>query len=139
MAIDFVTGLLRSSRGHDIIWVIVDRLTKLAHFLPIHVSDSVDALSCFYVWEIIRLLGILVSIVSNRDPWFTAHFLQSLQVVLDTNFLFSMVYHPQMDEQSERTIQILEDMLRACMMDFRDSWEDHLSQIFQQEESNNNS
>ncbi|XP_058219425.1 uncharacterized protein LOC131329998 [Rhododendron vialii] len=112
--------------GHDAIWVIVDRLTKSAHFLPIQVSDSIDTLSHFYIRKIIRLHGIPVSIVSDRDPRFTACFWQSLQAALGTNLLFSTAYHPQTDGQSERTIQILEDMLQACVMDFRGSWEDHL-------------
>ena len=123
---DFVTGLPRSPRGHDAIWVIVDRLTKTAHFLPIQVTDSIEKLSRLYIREIIRLHGILVSIVSNRDPRFTARFWQGLQSALGTNLLFSTAYHPQTDGQSERTIQILEDMLRACVLDFRGSWEDHL-------------
>ena len=108
---DFVTGLLPSHRKHDAIWVIVDRLTKSAHFLPIHTTDTVDKLSRLYVREIIRLHGVPVSIVSDRDPRFTARFWQSLQTSLGTNLLFSTAYHPQTDGQSERTIQILKDML----------------------------
>ena len=123
---DFVTGLPRSPRGHDAVWVIVDRLTKTAHFLPIRVTDSIEALSRLYIREIIRLHGIPVSIVSDRDPRFTARFWQGLQSALGTKLLFSTAYHPQTDGQSERTIQVLEDMLRACVLDFRGSWEDHL-------------
>lgn len=124
---DFVTGLPRSSRGHDAIWVVVDRLTKSAHFLPIRVTDTVDMLSRKYIREIIRLHGVPVSIVSDRDPRFTSRFWQSLQSALGTDLLFSTAFHPQTDGQSERTIQILEDMLRACVLDFQGSWEDHLS------------
>ncbi|XP_058185831.1 uncharacterized protein LOC131303057 [Rhododendron vialii] len=108
--------------------VIVDRLTITAHFLPIQVTDSVDTLSRLYIREIIRLHGIPISIVSDRDPRFTAHFLQSLQAALGTNLLFSTAFHPQTDVQSERMIQILEDMLQACVMDFQGNWEDHLPQ-----------
>ncbi|XP_058189160.1 uncharacterized protein LOC131306754 [Rhododendron vialii] len=86
---DFVTGLPRLPRGHDAIWVIVDRLTKSARFLPIQVTDSIDMLSRLYICEIIRLHGILVSIVSDRDPRFTARFWQSLLAALGTNLLFS--------------------------------------------------
>ena len=73
-----------------------------------------------------RLHGIPVGIVSDRDARFTSHFWKSLQNALGTKLNFSTAYHPQTDGQSERTIQILEDMLRACMMDFSGSWEDHL-------------
>ena len=76
--------------------------------------------------EIVRLHDIPVSIVSDRDTRFTSHFWRSLQTALGTQLSFSTAYHPQTDGQSERTIQILEDMLRACMMDFSGSWEDHL-------------
>ncbi|GFY87591.1 hypothetical protein Acr_05g0012300 [Actinidia rufa] len=123
---DFVTGLPQSPRGHDAVWVIVDRLTKTAHFLPIQVIDLIEALSRLYIREIICLHGIPVSIVSDHDPRCTAHFWQGLQSVLGTNLLFSTTYHPQTDGQSERTIQILEDMIRACVLDFWGSWEDHL-------------
>ena len=76
--------------------------------------------------EIVRLHGVPVSIVSDRDTRFTSHFWRSLQTALGTQLSYSTAYHPQTDGQSERTIQILEDMLRACLMDFSGSWEDHL-------------
>ncbi|XP_058220482.1 uncharacterized protein LOC131330773 [Rhododendron vialii] len=96
VTMDFVTDLLRSSRGHDATCVIVDRLTKSAHFLQIQVTDSIDTLSRLYIREIICLHGIPVSIVSDRDPRFTARFWQSLQATLGTNLLFSTAYHPQL-------------------------------------------
>ena len=71
---DFVTGLPRSTRGHDAIWVIVDRLTKTTHFLPDKVSDTLISLSHLYIKEIVRLHGIPISIVSDRDPRFTSRF-----------------------------------------------------------------
>jgi len=76
--------------------------------------------------EIVRLHGVPVSIVSDRDTRFLSHFWQSLQTSLGSKLKFSTAYHPQTDGQSERVIQILEDMLRACVMDFKGSWEDHL-------------
>ncbi|GFS34403.1 hypothetical protein Acr_00g0033850 [Actinidia rufa] len=118
---DFVIGLPKSSKGHDAIWVVVDRLTKIAHFLPIRVSDSVKVLSHLYVREIVRLHGVPVSIISNQDLRLTARFWQSLQAALGTQLLFSTAFHPQTDGQSDRTIQILKDMLRACVMDFKGS------------------
>ena len=113
--------LPRCWSGHDTIWVIVDRLTKSAHFLPIKNSDSLDKLAQLYVREIIRLHGTPVSIVSDRDPRFTSRFWPSLQNALGTRLHFSTAFHPQTDGQSERTIQTLEDMLKACVMEFRGS------------------
>ena len=84
ITMDFVVGLPRCRSGHDTIWVIVDRLTKSAHFLPIRNSDSLDKLAQLYVREIIRLHGTPVSIVSDRDPRFTSRFWPSLQNALGT-------------------------------------------------------
>ena len=123
---DFMVGLPRWCSGHDTIWVIVDRLTKSTHFLPIKNSDSLDKLAQLYVREIIRLHGMPVSIVSDRDLRFTSRFWPSLQNVLGTKLHFSTTFHPQTDGQSERTIQTLEDMLRACVMEFRRSWDTYL-------------
>jgi hypothetical protein len=89
-------------------------------------TDSVDTLARLYIREIIRLHGVPVSVVSDRDPRFTSRFWESLQGALGTDVLLSTAYHPQTDGQSERTIQILEDMLRACMLDFGGAWESHL-------------
>ena len=94
---DFVTGLPRSPRGSDAIWVVVDRLTKSAHFLPMRVTDSIDSLSRLYIREIVKLHGVPVSIVSDRDPRFTSRFWQSLQAALDTQLFFSTAFHPQTD------------------------------------------
>ena len=121
ITMDFVVGLPRCRSGHDMIWVIVDRLSKSAHFLPIRNTDSLDRLAQLYVREIIRLHGTPVSIVSVRDPRFTSRFWPSLQNALGTKLHFSTAFHPQTDGQSERTIQTLEDMLRACVLEFRGS------------------
>ena len=75
---DFVTGLPKTSRGNDAIWVFVDRLTKSAHFLPMKVTDSLEKLGQLYLQEIVRLHGVPVSIVSDRDPRFTSHFWEGL-------------------------------------------------------------
>ena len=124
---DFVIGLPRTQRQYDAIWVIVDRLTKSAHFLPVNVEDSLEKLAKLYVDEIVRLHGVPVSIVSDRDPRFTSRFWPSLQTVLGTRLHFSTTFHPQTDGQSERTIQTLEGMLRACVMEFKGSWDTHLA------------
>jgi len=79
---DFIVGLPRSSKGMDSIWVIIDRLTKSAHFLPIKIIYNADKLAILYIDEIVRLNGVPVSIVSDRDSKFTLRFWQSLQTAL---------------------------------------------------------
>ncbi|KAL0319704.1 UNVERIFIED_CONTAM: Transposon Tf2-11 polyprotein [Sesamum radiatum] len=126
ITMDFVVGLPPTFRKHDAISVIVDRLTTSAHFLPIRQGDSLDKLAELYVAEIVRLHDVPVSIVSDRDPRFTSRFWESLQRALGTKLHFSTAFHPQTDGQSERTIQTLEDMMRACTMEFKGNWDDHL-------------
>ena len=92
---DFVTGFPRTRKGRDAIWVIVDRLTKSAHFLPIRGTDSLDHLAELYCREIIRLHGVPLSIISDRDPRFTSRFWQSLQQAMGTELRLSTVFHPQ--------------------------------------------
>ncbi|GJR17361.1 putative nucleotidyltransferase, ribonuclease H [Tanacetum coccineum] len=100
IAMDFVTKLPRTSSGHDTIWVIVNRLTKSAYFLPLREDYKMDRLARLYLNEIVARHG--------------------------TRLDMSTAYHPQTDSQGERTIQSLEDMLRACVLDFKGSWDDHL-------------
>ncbi|KAL0313649.1 UNVERIFIED_CONTAM: Transposon Ty3-I Gag-Pol polyprotein [Sesamum radiatum] len=126
ITMDFIIGLPRTFRKRDAIWVIVDRLTKSTHFLPIRQNDSLDKLAELYVSEIVRLHGIPISTVSDRDPRFTSHFWESLHRALGTKLHFSMAFHPQTDGQLERTIQTLEDMMRACIIEFRGNWDDYL-------------
>ncbi|GJU38645.1 putative reverse transcriptase domain-containing protein [Tanacetum coccineum] len=108
----------RSKSGHDTIWVVVDRLTKSAHFLATREDYSMENLARMYIDEIVARHGVPVSIISDRDGRFTSRFWQTLQKALGTRLDMSMAYHPQMDGQSKRTIQTLEDMLRACVIDF---------------------
>ncbi|KAD7477365.1 hypothetical protein E3N88_00501 [Mikania micrantha] len=136
ISMDFITKLPRTPRGYDLIWVIIDRLTKSAHFLPIREDYKMEKLSTLYINEIIARHGTPTSIISDRDSRFTSRFWQPLQKALGTRVNLSMAYHPQTDGQSERTIQTLEDMLRSCMIDFGGSWDTHLPLI---EFSNNNS
>ncbi|GJX00706.1 hypothetical protein Tco_0184619 [Tanacetum coccineum] len=126
ITMDFVSGLPRTPSGYDTIWVIVDRLTKSAHFLPMKKTDSMEKLTRLYLKEIVCRHGVPVSIISDRDSHFTSNFWRSLQEALGTNLDMSTAYHPQTDGQSERTIQTLEDMLRACVIDFGSSWDRHL-------------
>ena len=91
------------------------------NFIPIRISFSLDRLTRLYVNEIVSKYGVPVSIISDRDPRFTSRFWAKLQGALGTQLRFSMAFHPQTDGQSERTIQTLEDMLRACVMEFTDN------------------
>ena len=129
IAMDFITKLPRTARGHDSIWVIVDRLTKSAQFLPIRETYTVERLARIYIDEIVRLHGVPLDIISDRDSRFTSRFWQSLQAALGTRLNLSTAYHPQTDGQTERTIQTLEDMLRTCVIDFGGSWDTHLSLV----------
>jgi len=98
-------------RGLDSIWVIVDRLTKSAHFIPINIRFSLEKLTSMYISEIVRLHGVPCSIVSDRDPRFTSRFWESLNRASGTKLRLRLAYHPQTDGQTERTIQSLEDLL----------------------------
>ncbi|GJY26916.1 reverse transcriptase domain-containing protein [Tanacetum coccineum] len=99
ITMDFVTKLPKTSIRHDTIWVIIDRLTKLAHFIPTRATDNMETLTRFW---------------------------QSLQNDLGTQLDMSTAYHPETDGQSKRTIQTLEDMWRACVIDFGKEWDKHL-------------
>ena len=124
---DFVYYLPRTRNGHDGIWMIVDRLTKSAHFLPVWKNYKLERLAKLYVNEIVRLHGVPESIVSDCDPHFTSKFWVILQKALGTKTHFSTAFHPQTDGQSERTIQTLEDMLWSCVLQFKGSWDDQLA------------
>ncbi|GJW08484.1 putative reverse transcriptase domain-containing protein, partial [Tanacetum coccineum] len=118
ITMDFVTKLPKTSQGYDTIWVIVDRLTKSVIFTPMRETDPMDKLARIYLKEVVTRHGIPVSIICDRDPRFASNFWRSLQKALGTNLDMSIAYHPQIDGQSERTVQTLEDMLRACVIDF---------------------
>ncbi|GKB37509.1 reverse transcriptase domain-containing protein [Tanacetum coccineum] len=126
ITMDFITKLPKTAAGFDSIWVIVDRLTKSAHFLPMRETDSTEKLMRLYMKEIVARHGIPVSIISDHNSHFTSRVWQSLHKALGTQFNLSTAYHPQTDGQSERTIQTLEDMLRACVIDFGNGWDRHL-------------
>ncbi|KAJ9552566.1 hypothetical protein OSB04_016611 [Centaurea solstitialis] len=118
ITMDLITKLLRTPRKYDAIWVIVDRLTKSAHFLAIRESFMSEQLAELYVKEVVRRHGVPVSIISDRDTRFTSRFWERFHADMGTRLHFSTAYHLQTDGQSERTIQTLEDMLRACVLDF---------------------
>ncbi|GJS58428.1 putative reverse transcriptase domain-containing protein [Tanacetum coccineum] len=126
ITMDFVTKLPKTSMGQDKIWVIVDRLTKSAYFLPMKETDSMEKLTRQYLKEVVSRHGVPVSIIFDRDSKFTSHFWKSLNKALGTQLDMYTAYHPEIDGQSERTIQTLEDMLRACVIDFGKDWDRHL-------------
>ena len=126
ITMDFVSGFPQTTRGHNAVWVIVDRLTKSAHFLGMKTTNTTKTLSQLYIREIVRLHGVPLSIVSDRDSRFVARFWQSLQQAMGIELHFSTSFHPQMDGQSERVIQVVEDMLRAYILDLKGNWNNRL-------------
>ncbi|KAG8480932.1 hypothetical protein CXB51_025599 [Gossypium anomalum] len=116
VTMDFVSGLPLSASKKDAIWVVVDRLTKSTHFIPVRTDYSLDKLAELYVSQIVRLHEVPISIVSDRDPRFTSRFWKKLQEALGSKLHFTTAFHPQTDGQSERIIQILEDMLNVASL-----------------------
>ena len=100
ITMDFVTALPKTREKFDIVWVVVDRLTKVAHFIPIKTGYTLERLAKLYVKEIVRLHGIPVTIVSDRDTRFVGRFWKSLHKALGTKVVFNTAYHPQTDGQS---------------------------------------
>jgi ribonuclease HI len=127
IGMDFIVGLPRTQNGNDSIWVIVDRLTKVAHFIPVKAKYRGDKLARLYIDNILQLHGVPSQIVSDRGTQFTARFWKSLHTTLGTRLDYSSAYHPQTDGQTERVNQILEDMLRACVLTYGKDWEKSLS------------
>nr|GEY69120.1 reverse transcriptase domain-containing protein [Tanacetum cinerariifolium] len=114
ITMDFITKIPKTTNGYDIIWVIVDRVTKSAHFLPMRENDPMEKLMKLYMKEIVTRHGVPISIISDRDGRFTSLFWQALHKALGTRLDMSTAYHLEIHYQSEIMIQTLEDMLRAC-------------------------
>jgi hypothetical protein len=127
IAMDFIVGLARTQSGYDSISVIVDRLTKVAHFIPVKTTYSGMQLVELYMSRIVCLHGVPKKIVSDTGTQFTSKFWERLHETMDTQLRFSFAYHPQTDGQTERVNQILEDMLRACALQYGRSWDKSLS------------
>ncbi|KAI3811354.1 hypothetical protein L1987_21075 [Smallanthus sonchifolius] len=126
LTMDFITKQPKTARGYDTIWVVVDRLTKSAHFLAIRKTYSSEKLIDLFIKEIVSRHGVPVSIVFDQDTRFTSCFWKTFHEDMGTRLLISIAYHPQTDDQSGRTIQTLEDMLRAYIINFGGSWDSHL-------------
>ena len=124
--IDFVIGLHRTQKSYDSIWVVVDPLTKFAHFILVKFTYSAEDYARSMLDYILCRHGILLSIILDRGAQFTSRFLRSFQKGLGTKVKLSTVFHPQTNGQAKPTIQTLEDMLRACIIDFTGNWDKHL-------------
>jgi hypothetical protein len=127
ISMDFIVGLPNTSLRHDSVWVIVDRLTKTAHLIPVHTTYNAKKYAKIYLDQIVRLHGIPKTIISDRGAQFAARFWEQLQDALGTKLIRSSAYHPQTDGQTERVNQILEDMLRACVLQYNKNWDKCLS------------
>ena len=121
--LDFIVGLPRTSTGFDSIWVIVDRLTKFAHFLSVDTRYTAKKYAEIYFDQIVTLYGVPLTTISDRGLVFISCFWEQLQECLGTRLLRSSAYHPQTDGQTERVNQVLEDMLRACTISFPEKWD----------------
>ena len=110
-------GLPTMFSKNNVIWVVVDRMTKTAHFIPVRIDFSLAKLAKLYIRDVVKLHGVLSNIVLDRDPQFTSRFGVSLQKSLGTRLDLSTTHYPHTDGQAERTIQTLEDMLHCYILD----------------------
>ncbi|WVZ70514.1 hypothetical protein U9M48_019175 [Paspalum notatum var. saurae] len=126
ISMDFIVGLPKTQKGYNSIWVVVDRLTKVAHFISVNTTYSGARLAELYISRIVCLHGVPKRIISDRGSQFTSRFWEQLHDSLDSKLRFSTAYHPQTNGQTKRTNQILEDMLRACAIQYGTSWDKSL-------------
>ena len=119
---DFVVGLPHTAKGYDSIWVIVDRVTKSGHFLPVD-TRYLAKYAKLYFDRIVTLHGVPLTIVSDRGSVFVSYFQEQLHKCLGTSLLRSSAYHPQTNGKTERVNQVLEDMLRACVISSLEKWD----------------
>ena len=126
ISIDFITGLPKTKYQHDSVMVVVDTLTKAAHFMPVKSTFGIAQVANVFLKEVVRPHGVPKVIVSDRDAKFTTTFWKGLFGGMGTKLNFSTAYHPQTDGQTERTNQILENMLRMYVINRPSKWEDYL-------------
>jgi hypothetical protein len=125
VTMDFITKLPKTTKQHDSIMVVVDKLTKGAHFIPVKLTHKETNIVDIYMREIARLHGIPKKIVSNKDSKFTSKFWKGLFNGFATNLKFSTTYHLESDGKTKRVNQVIEDMLRMYVMDKPSKWEDY--------------
>ncbi|WVZ70323.1 hypothetical protein U9M48_018998 [Paspalum notatum var. saurae] len=123
---DFIVGLPRTQKGYYSIWVIIDRFTKSAHFLPVKIVYRANTYAELYIAKIVSLHGVPRTITSDRGSVFVSRFWEQLQNALGTKLIHSSAYHPQTSGQVERVNQIVEDMLRACALTYSTKWDECL-------------
>jgi hypothetical protein len=126
ISMDFIVSLPLNACKFNLIWVIVDQLNKFAHFTPVNTNYNIQKYAEIYVARVLCLYGVLKMIISDRGSQFIAHFWEQLHASLGTHLIHSSVYHPQTDRQTKGVNQILEDVLRACVMEYPGSWDKNL-------------
>ena len=126
VTMDFITRLPRTSKQHDSIMVVVERLTKVSHFIPLKTTHKEVEVADIFMKEVSRLHGIPKMVVSDKDLKFTSNFWKGLFKGFITNLNFSTTYHPELDGHTERVNRVIEDMLRMYVIDKPSKWEDYL-------------
>ena len=127
VSMDLITQLPRSRTGNDAIVVFVDKLTKMVHYVATTTTVTAPQLATIFMREVVRLHGVPESILSDRDPRFTAHFWRAFWEQLGTTLTMSTAYHPQTDGQTERANRTLEEMLRIRVNFQQTDWDEHLA------------
>jgi transposase InsO family protein len=124
ISMDFILRLPRIKRGRDIVFVVVDRFSKIVHFISCHKTDNASHVTDLFFNEVLRLHGVPNTIISDRDAKFSSHFLRTLWYKLGTKLLFSTTCHPQTDGQTEVITRTLSTMLRAILKGNLRLWEE---------------